>query len=96
MGQGACQAIEDAVVLAKCMQKNKDYEIAFQSFEQLRLKRTHWITNTSYKIGELAQIENPIGILLRNTALKMIPNFIKQVQQKKINNYFNNESINQL
>ncbi len=73
MGQGACQAIEDAVVLAQCIADNSDFETAFKMFEKCRLKRTKWITDTSRKVGLIAQLENPLLIRLRNAALRLMP-----------------------
>ena len=91
MGQGACQAIEDAVVLSQCMKEDKDYEIAFKKFEQLRLKRTHWIVNTSWQIGKIAQIENKHLIKLRNMIFRVLPHAIGNKQQQRLTSIdFNN------
>lgn len=78
MGQGACQAIEDAVVLADEMKKNTFTEEAFKKFEKRRIKRTHWITNTSKQLGDIAQLENSILIKLRNAFLKNTPASFKE------------------
>jgi salicylate hydroxylase len=40
MAQGACQAVEDAVVLARCVQQAPDIEGAFRRYEAARLART--------------------------------------------------------
>ncbi|UXP30973.1 FAD-dependent monooxygenase [Reichenbachiella agarivorans] len=84
LGQGAGQAVEDAVVLAQCMKQHQHFELVFKSFEQLRLSRTQWITDTSLKLGQLAQIENPLLIKLRNAAFKRMPKFLDHRQMKKI------------
>lgn len=84
MGQGACQAIEDAVTLSQCMKKHTDIEQAFYAFEQLRLKRTAWVINTSRQVGKLAQMENRFLISLRNAALRMAPPTLERKQLKKI------------
>jgi 2-polyprenyl-6-methoxyphenol hydroxylase-like FAD-dependent oxidoreductase len=73
MGQGACQAIEDALVLANCLEKYPDGEMAFRVFEQKRLTRTGKIVRTSRQIGQLAQLENKFLITLRNVAMQWIP-----------------------
>jgi 2-polyprenyl-6-methoxyphenol hydroxylase-like FAD-dependent oxidoreductase len=86
MAQGACQAIEDAVTLAKCMHREPDYEAAFRNFEQQRLRRTHWITQTSWKIGKIAQLENAIFIRLRNSGFRMIPESLGRRQLEKLEN----------
>jgi 2-polyprenyl-6-methoxyphenol hydroxylase-like FAD-dependent oxidoreductase len=74
MGQGACQAIEDAIVLANCMATySADIQKAFQVFEKKRISRTTRIVNTSWQIGKLAQIENKVLSNLRNGLMRLIP-----------------------
>lgn len=79
MGQGACMAIEDAAVLANCLQKNLA-EAAFISFEQKRIQRTTAIVKQSWRIGKLAQLENPILIALRNFAVRNTPASVVEKQ----------------
>ncbi len=73
MGQGACQAIEDAAVLSNCISKTPDIGQAFRSFEKKRIARTTRIVNISRSIGAMAQWENPLLCRLRNTMLRNIP-----------------------
>jgi len=73
MGQGACQAIEDAIVLADEMSKKAEISEAFKAFEKRRLERTHSIVKRSWTIGKIGQLENPILIALRNTLFRLIP-----------------------
>ncbi|MCB0284739.1 MAG: FAD-dependent monooxygenase [Calditrichaeota bacterium] len=84
LGQGACQAIEDAVILADEIQKNTDYRKAFVSFEKRRLKRTKFVIETSGRIGKIAQLSNPLMILLRNTFLRLMPQSVNNKQLQKI------------
>ena len=84
MAQGACQAIEDAIVLANCMQKELHYEKAFKDFEQQRLTRTRWITESSWNIGKIAQLENNLEIALRNSLMRILPSSIQEKQTKKL------------
>ena len=86
MGQGACQAIEDAVVLGQCIVENPDFEAAFKMFEERRLKRTKWITDTSRKIGRIAQLENPILISLRNALMRSVPSSVGERQLRELAN----------
>lgn len=86
MGQGACQAIEDAVTLANCMRDESDYELAFRNFEKLRLKRTHWVTETSWQIGKIAQLENEMLIRLRNTGFRLMPDSLGKRQLNILEN----------
>lgn len=84
LAQGACQAIEDAVILASCIQAQPDIAQAFLTFEQRRLKRTHWVVNTSWKLGQVAQLENPVLIRLRNFILSMMPASASRRQFQKL------------
>ena len=86
MGQGACQAIEDAIVLADVLKSNADTKIALQQFEKRRLKRTHYITDTSWRVGKVAQIENRWGASLRNTAFRLLPRKVREKQFEKLYN----------
>lgn len=84
MGQGACQAIEDAIVLADELHKNNDKKSALISFEKRRLSRTHYITNTSWKLGKIAQLENKLLGVIRNFLLRALPASVNDRQVKKV------------
>ena len=66
LGQGACQAIEDAVFVAAALRAADDIPAALRSYESQRLARTAFITNQSYFIGKICQWENPLACWLRN------------------------------
>ena len=83
MGQGACQAIEDAWILAECMAKYSLPE-AFHKFEQLRIDKAHLVVNTSWRLGKLAQVENSVVASIRNFILKMTPSRMAENQSAKI------------
>ncbi|MBD2701306.1 FAD-dependent monooxygenase [Spirosoma sp. BT702] len=84
MGQGACQAIEDAVVLADELNKGGLASDAFKRFEQRRLKRTHYITDRSRQIGQVAQTQRPIVAWLRNSVFRLLPPSMNESQLKQI------------
>lgn len=84
LAQGACQAIEDAVVLANCLWVSTDPEQAFREFERQRIKRTRWIVDTSWRVGKVAQVEHPLLVGLRNAAFRMMPASVSRQQFKKI------------
>jgi 2-polyprenyl-6-methoxyphenol hydroxylase-like FAD-dependent oxidoreductase len=84
MGQGACQAIEDAVVLAEELQKAGDFTKAAQCFEARRLARTHWIVNNSLRIGQVAQLENRLLTGLRNQLFRLLPKSLNEKQLEKL------------
>lgn len=78
IGQGACQAIEDAVILSNCMQKFPNPNEAFKRFEQVRLRRVQEIVKTSRRVGKVAQINNKFVCKLRNVLLKSVPDSFNQ------------------
>jgi 2-polyprenyl-6-methoxyphenol hydroxylase-like FAD-dependent oxidoreductase len=84
LGQGGCQAIEDAVVLAEEIRDNLDIEKAFLQFEQRRLQRVHWVVNTSRQVGRVAQWENSFLIQLRNFLFRLLPKSFSDRQFQKL------------
>ncbi len=84
MGQGACQAIEDAVVLADELRKDFNFNAAAQRFEKRRIPRTRWITKQSRFLGEVAQSTNPIVISARNFMLRHLPQAVNEKQLEKV------------
>ena len=72
MGQGACQAIEDAYMIAECLHEYKSSK-AFEEFQKRRLKTAHTIVNQSWTIGKISHWKNPIAIYLRNMVLSKTP-----------------------
>lgn len=86
LGQGACMAIEDAVVLANCLKKNSKVSEAFEKFQEKRLKRTHDIVNGSWRMGKIAQLEDPLLSKIRNSFFRLIP---QSVYEKQIDDLFN-------
>lgn len=84
MGQGACQAIEDAYVIGKLFGQEKSVEAVFTQYEKLRLEKAHYIINTSWTIGKVAHYENSIAIWARNFLVKNTPTNIVEKQLNKV------------
>lgn len=52
--QGACQAVEDAVTAAMCLQKSQgDVKLALQVFERIRFNRSHIIHQASISTRDI-------------------------------------------
>jgi 2-polyprenyl-6-methoxyphenol hydroxylase-like FAD-dependent oxidoreductase len=66
LGQGACQALEDAVVLAHCLRTTTDPVRALRNYEDLRRERTALVTRQSRSLGKVFQAENRLAVWLRN------------------------------
>lgn len=73
LGQGAAQAIEDAVVLAESVKEKGEPETALRLYEDRRLARTAYVVRQSLRSGRIAQLENPLACRLRDVALKILP-----------------------
>ena len=73
LGQGACQAIEDAYVLSDCMAQNKGVADCLLDYENKRLQKVKSIAKNSLQMGRIRQMENPIGVILRNNLFRMMP-----------------------
>jgi 2-polyprenyl-6-methoxyphenol hydroxylase-like FAD-dependent oxidoreductase len=57
LGQGACQALEDAVMLADAVRSQATVEEALRAYERKRIPRTAVIVNDSWRAGRLLQAE---------------------------------------
>jgi 2-polyprenyl-6-methoxyphenol hydroxylase-like FAD-dependent oxidoreductase len=66
MGQGACQAIESAYVLAKCLKEAETAQAGLLAYEQARFDRTAMITNESWKLGRMFAYESRLKCWLRD------------------------------
>jgi 2-polyprenyl-6-methoxyphenol hydroxylase-like FAD-dependent oxidoreductase len=73
LGQGACQALEDAVVLADCWRQCGEVEPALRRYEQQRWRRTAAITRASWRLGRICQWESPVACWLRNSLTELMP-----------------------
>lgn len=79
MGQGAGQAIEDAVILASQL-KHYPLTDALVNYERERIGRTGQITRMSDRIGKVAQLQGNILVALRNALFPLIPERVLQKQ----------------
>lgn len=86
LGQGACQAVEDAYVLGKLLTNGVALEHSFAEYEKLRKKKAHAIVKSSWNIGKLAHVENNLGIWVRNKIMKNMPKAANKGQMDMIFN----------
>jgi 2-polyprenyl-6-methoxyphenol hydroxylase-like FAD-dependent oxidoreductase len=73
LGQGACQALEDAVTLAHCLDGTPDVAAALRSYDLLRRPRTQAVARRSARLGAVGQLSWPPAVLLRDTAARLTP-----------------------
>lgn len=77
LGQGACQAIEDAVELGKCLKSEPDIVAALKRYERRRVRRTNMITRLARLVGWVVQWENPMASRVRDAIIKRTPLSLK-------------------
>ncbi|WP_458626743.1 FAD-dependent oxidoreductase [Winogradskyella sp. PC D3.3] len=84
LGQGACQAIETAFVIAECLSTENNINLAFQKLEKIRKKNVEKVINTSWTVGKTAHLDNRIAIFFRNNIMKLMPKKITEKQSTSI------------
>lgn len=84
LGQGACQGIEDALFLAQSVNRGPTVESAFRDFERVRSGRTSMISNRSWTIGKLSQMESRLLCGIRNGLMRLIPASVQAKQLKTL------------
>ena len=66
LGQGACQTLEDALVLADCLAEQREPVAALRAYEARRRKRSAAIIEQSYLFVKIGQREQPLLCSLRD------------------------------
>lgn len=87
LGQGACQTIEDAVVLAGCLARFDEVSEALARYEALRRFRTARITNQARQVGAVGQWSNPGLVWLRKHFARLLLPKLQARQLDPILNY---------
>jgi 2-polyprenyl-6-methoxyphenol hydroxylase-like FAD-dependent oxidoreductase len=62
----------------------KAIETALREYEAQRYRRTTMVTNLSYRMGAVAQLENQIAVHLRNGLMWLLPNRLGEAQVSRI------------
>jgi 2-polyprenyl-6-methoxyphenol hydroxylase-like FAD-dependent oxidoreductase len=74
LGQGACQAIEDAVVLGVACAGASDVESALAWYDSQRRPRSQSVAKAAKMVGRFGQqMHNPIAVALRDTVMRLTP-----------------------
>ncbi|MCR8941135.1 FAD-dependent monooxygenase [Streptomyces sp. OUCMDZ-4982] len=76
LGQGGCQAIEDAVVLAHLLAGDTDVPAALAAYTEARHGRTTRISRSSRRVGDLARLSRPLAVSVRNFAVRATPSAV--------------------
>ena len=73
LGQGACQAIEDGVVLGRILGPAEDDAAALTAYERKRIERTAPIVKRARMQGKLMQGDNPAMEVVRSNFFRFAP-----------------------
>ncbi|GCB45151.1 FAD-dependent monooxygenase [Streptomyces sp. NL15-2K] len=74
LGQGACQALEDAAVLAAALAAEPTVESALTRYDTQRRPRSQSVARAARQAGRMGQqLTHSMAIALRNTALRLAP-----------------------
>ncbi|MEU7990824.1 FAD-dependent monooxygenase [Streptosporangium canum] len=73
LGQGACQALEDAVTLTALLESETDLGSALTAYDQQRRPRTQQLVRASAQFGRIAQWRNPLAATVRDTLTGLVP-----------------------
>lgn len=78
LGQGGAQALEDALVLSRSLEKYpNNVQQAFKMYEKIRIPRTTQVVRGSRAMARLMQLENPLAIDFRNLMLRSMPDSVQ-------------------
>ena len=78
LGQGACQALEDAVVLARLagsLARSKDrgsVDEALAAYSAARVKRTQYVVRWSRRMGAMSTWTSPLAVGLRDRLVSLV------------------------
>ena len=72
-GQGAAQAIIDAVTLGTRLEGDVDIELALRSYERERMSPTAKLLRQGRRTARTMRMTNPLACYLREAVLRMIP-----------------------
>jgi 2-polyprenyl-6-methoxyphenol hydroxylase-like FAD-dependent oxidoreductase len=92
IGQGAAQALEDAVVLGSCIAGSADPEQALRAYERRRVRRANAVVRASRQAGRAAEVRSPLVARMRDLVMKALPDGLATAQQRRIAEFRPNEA----
>ncbi|MEU2607406.1 FAD-dependent monooxygenase [Streptomyces albus] len=74
LGQGACQALEDAATLAAALAAEPTVESGLARYDAERRPRSQAVARAARQAGRMGQqLSHPLAVAARNTALRLAP-----------------------
>jgi 2-polyprenyl-6-methoxyphenol hydroxylase-like FAD-dependent oxidoreductase len=92
LGQGGGMALEDALVLAKCISakciaSERSIESALQRYELLRRRRTRHIQQRSLLMGHIGQWQNRVAVSGRRMVTSVLPAALFERNLRRVYSY---------
>jgi len=72
LGMGACQAIEDAVVLAHALSREPNVDAALALYQTRRISRANSFVERSFRFGQVAHTSNALLRWLRDQPIRVL------------------------
>ncbi|HWD00913.1 MAG TPA: FAD-dependent monooxygenase [Amycolatopsis sp.] len=88
LGQGGCQGLEDAVVLAASLADTDDVPAGLRTYDAARRPRSQRVWRASLQAGSLGPLlRNPVGVALRRALLRLAPPSVMARAESWINDW---------
>jgi 2-polyprenyl-6-methoxyphenol hydroxylase-like FAD-dependent oxidoreductase len=87
LGQGGGMAIEDAVVLAKCLSVERSIDAALHRYESLRRQRTRHIQHRALWMGYIGQWQNRAAVAGRRVVTGLLPAALFEHNLRRVYSY---------
>jgi 2-polyprenyl-6-methoxyphenol hydroxylase-like FAD-dependent oxidoreductase len=76
LGQGGCQALEDAVVLAAALAAAPDVDTALAAYDRQRRPRVDTVRRIAARVGRMNALRNPLAVAARNALVRLTPSAV--------------------
>ncbi len=86
LGQGACQAVESAYALARCLKREPNFRSAFSRYQSLRISKAHYVTETSWRVGQMVNMEGKLARWVRDLTMSWTPDWVNGKLQNRLYN----------
>ena len=87
LGQGGCLALEDALALAKCLEKGTSVEASLRRYEVLRSHRATHLQQRSRLMGRIGQWENRVFVTSRQVVTSLLPARLFEHNLRRVYSY---------
>lgn len=96
LGQGACQAIEDAATFASLIgdaAQSINPNLALRRYDSMRRPYTNRVAMRSWMIGRLGQSTNPWLVKFRNFGMRLFPQIFFSLMMRQLHTFHKPKSV---